>query len=51
MVLTSPPIEHGRARVQPLAMTARLRSDDWPTRCLHGLEQSEAGQVLLGVDW
>lgn len=41
----------GRARVQLLAATARLRSDDWPTRCLYGLEQSEAGQVLLGVDW
>jgi len=40
-----------RVRAQPLAVTARLRSDDWPTRCLHGLEQSEAGQVLLGVDW
>ncbi|WAQ90294.1 hypothetical protein PtA15_12A282 [Puccinia triticina] len=40
-----------RTRAQPLAITARLRSDDWPTRCLHGLEQSEAGQVLLGVDW
>ncbi|EFP91785.1 uncharacterized protein PGTG_17785 [Puccinia graminis f. sp. tritici CRL 75-36-700-3] len=43
--------ESGRTRAQPLAITARLRSDDWPTRCLHGLEQSEAGQVLLGVDW
>ncbi|KNE91339.1 hypothetical protein PSTG_15268 [Puccinia striiformis f. sp. tritici PST-78] len=43
--------EAPRTRAQPLAVTARLRSDDWPTRCLHGLEQSEAGQVLLGVDW
>ncbi|KAA1116160.1 hypothetical protein PGT21_050136 [Puccinia graminis f. sp. tritici] len=43
--------DSGRTRAQPLAITARLRSDDWPTRCLHGLEQSEAGQVLLGVDW
>lgn len=35
----------------PLAITARLRSDDWASRCLDGLEQSTSGQELLGVDW
>ncbi|KAH9816500.1 hypothetical protein DFH28DRAFT_965441 [Melampsora americana] len=35
----------------PLAITARLRSDDWASRCLDGLEQSSSGQELLGVDW
>ncbi|EGF98730.1 uncharacterized protein MELLADRAFT_79631 [Melampsora larici-populina 98AG31] len=35
----------------PLAINARLRSDDWASRCLDGLEQSTSGQELLGVDW
>lgn len=43
----SPP----RPLAQPLAITARLRSDDWPSRCMDGLERSPAGQELLGIDW
>ncbi|CAH7672393.1 hypothetical protein BY996DRAFT_4605576 [Phakopsora pachyrhizi] len=40
-----------QTRAQLLSSAARLRSDDWPTRCLDGLEQSEAGAELLGVQW
>ncbi|KAG0151185.1 hypothetical protein CROQUDRAFT_668047 [Cronartium quercuum f. sp. fusiforme G11] len=40
-----------RPTPQPLAITARLRSDDWYSRCMDALENSPAGQELLGVDW
>ncbi|MBW0477383.1 hypothetical protein O181_017098 [Austropuccinia psidii MF-1] len=43
--------DNAKAHLQPMALTARLRSDDWPSRCLHSLEQGETGEVLLGVDW
>lgn len=40
-----------KATPQPLAITARLRADDWYSRCMDGIERSPAGQELLGVEW